>query len=466
MTQSGIYLTPEEEKTLISELARRNFKDFVAHTKPDYEFNWHHITICNKLDEFAKGKIRKLMLFVPPQHGKSELATRRFPAYQLGIDPKCKIAVCSYSATLAAAFNRDIQRVIDNEKYHDVFPDTILNESNVATSALGSYLRNSEIFEIVGHRGFVKTVGVGGSLTGTPVDVGIIDDPFKDREEAMSVRIRDKVYSWYTDVFSTRLHNDSQQLIIMTRWDQDDLCGRILATENDWQVLTFQAIKEKDMPGDPRQHGEPLWENRHSLERLLHIKETSPFTFNSLYQQEPKVSKEALVLPEWNYYDEEPNIYPVYGLDFGFSNDPSALIQVKRHNKRLYLRQLVYRKGLLNSELITLIKQYVPVGSKIIADSAEPKSIEEIRRAGINISPSVKGPDSVVNTLSWLRDHEIYIHKDSHDLVNELNNYQWVMHGGDATNIPIDSFNHLIDAARYTKIHFNVPTTLGVTFHR
>jgi hypothetical protein len=331
---------------------------------------------------------------------------------------------------------------------------------------MGNYLRNSEIFEVVNHRGFVKTVGVGGSLTGTPVDIGIIDDPFKDREEAMSIRIRDKVYSWYTDVFSTRLHNDSQQLIIMTRWDLDDLCGRILRTESDWEVLTFQAVKEKDAPGDPRQKGDALWPSRHSLERLLNIKNTSPFTFNSLYQQEPKASKEALVFPEWNYYDEEPNIPAVYGLDFGFSNDPTALIQVKKHNRRMYLRQIIYQKGLLNSDIIRLISKNVSMGSMVIADSSEPKTIEEIRRAGINIRPSVKGADSVVNGINWLKDHEIYIHRDSYDLINEFNNYQWVMHGGDATNIPIDSFNHGADASRYTKQYFTMNSNFNVSFHR
>jgi len=156
------------------------------------------------------------MIFVPPQHGKSELATRRFPAYQLGANPNCKIAICSYSSTIASTFNRDIQRIIDDKPYSEVFPLTTLNENSAINPSKNAYLRNSETFEIIGHQGFVKTVGVGGSLTGTPVDLGIIDDPFKDREEAMSTTIREKVYNWYTDVFSTRLHNASQQLLIMT----------------------------------------------------------------------------------------------------------------------------------------------------------------------------------------------------------------------------------------------------------
>lgn len=449
-----------------AELARRNFRDFVAYTKPDYTFNWHHEHICKKLDDFCKGQIKKLMLFMPPQHGKSELATRRFPAYQLGKKPTTKIAVCSYSATLAMAFNRDIQRVIDEERYHEVFPDTLLNESNVSTDAKGSYLRNSEIFEIVTHRGFVKTVGVGGSLTGTPVDLGIIDDPFKDREEAMSVRIRDKVYSWYLDVFRTRLHNESQELIIMTRWDEDDLAGRLLKSEGHlWEVVTFQAIKERDIPGDPRAHGEVLWPEKHSLERISAIRETSPFTFSSLYQQEPKPSTEALVFPEWDEYEFDPDGERLLGLDFGFSNDPTALVQVIINKKDMYLRELLYRKGMINSDLEQAFKSLGVTHQRISADSADAKTIEEFKRKRYNMVPAVKGPDSIITGINWVREFKLHVHKDSHNLKNELNNYQWVMYGGKPSNTPIDSFNHLIDAIRYTKTLYRTNQRAAVTFH-
>lgn len=436
-----------------AELARRNFADFVTYTKPDYQFNWHHTAVCNKLDQFARGTIKKLMIFLPPQHGKSQLTTRHYPAFMLGLKPATKIAVCSYSATLAQAFNRDIQRIIDDLPYHDVFPDTILNASNVTTNAHGAYLRNSDIFETLKHRGFVKTVGVGGSLTGTPIDIGIIDDPFKDREEAMSIRIRDKVYSWYTDVFKTRLHNNSQELVIMTRWHEDDLAGRILASDTGWDVLIFQAIKEREIPGDPRAMGEVLWPERHSLERVLAIKETSPFTFLSLYQQEPRPSSESLVLPEWDIYEEEPDIMPIYGLDFGFSNDPSALIQVKIHKQDMYLREKLYKKGLTTPDLDKELRAVIPIYSRVAADSADPRTIKDLQDKGWrNIVASVKGPDSVVNGINWVKSFNLHVHKDSHNLKNELANYQWVMYGGKATNTPIDSHNHLIDPTRYTKI--------------
>ena len=248
---------------------------------------WFHKLICEKLQAFYEGKIKKMMIFVPPQHGKSELSTRKFPAYLLGKNPRLKIVIASYNATLASRFNRDIQRVIDQKVYHDVFPETYLNESNVVTVS-DSWLRNSEIFETVGFQGFVKTVGRGGALTGTTVDIGIIDDPLKDRAEAMSSTIREGLWSWYQDVFETRLHNNSQQLVIQTRWHEEDLSGKLLRRDNDWEVVILEAIKENEYIYDPREFGEVLWPEKHSLSRILKVKETSPLTFNSLYQQTPK----------------------------------------------------------------------------------------------------------------------------------------------------------------------------------
>jgi len=254
---------------------------------PAYEMQFFHAHICDRLTAFARGEIKKLMVFMPPQHGKSQLTTRMFPAYALGRNPNAKMVVASYNATLASRFNRDIQRIIDEKKYHEVFSETVLNESNVVTVS-DSFLRNSEVFEIVGHSGFLKTVGRGGALTGTPIDIGIIDDPIKDRAEAMSMTIRESLWSWYEDVFETRLHNDSQQLLIQTRWHEEDLAGKLLARDNDWEVIVFEAIKENDYPYDNRALGEALWPEKHSLERIEKVRENSPLTFNSLYQQSPK----------------------------------------------------------------------------------------------------------------------------------------------------------------------------------
>lgn len=273
--------------------AVNSLRSFTMFTKSDYDMNWHHELLCSYLDRFVSGEIKNLMVFMPPQHGKSELVSRRLPAYLLGRNPKLKIIGASYSPILSQSFNRDVQRVIDTEEYSYLFPDTFLNSTNVRNDAKGSYLRNVDIFETIGHKGFYKSVGVGGALTGTTVDVAIIDDPVKDAVEAQSYVYRNRTWEWYTDVLKTRLHNDSQILLTQTRWHEDDLSGRLLEklknVSEEWTILTLPSIKEnEDNPEDPREIGEALWGRRHSLKRLLEIKQISIRTFQSLYQQNPQ----------------------------------------------------------------------------------------------------------------------------------------------------------------------------------
>lgn len=349
-------------KQIRIEKARRTMLDFVLYTKSNYQVNWHHREICKQLDKFAAGEIKKLMIFVPPQHGKSELSSRQFPAYKLGKDPDCRIAVCSYSGDLSSAFNRDCQRIIDDNVYRDVFPNTRLNAKNVATDAKGATLRNSEKFEIVGRKGFFKAAYVRGPLTGTSVDLGIIDDPFKDRVEAESQRVRDNVWDWYIDVFSTRLHNGSQQLILLTRWHEDDLAGRLLAEDDErermggkrqWTVIKYPAIKEAETSeGDPRKLDEALWPEMHSADRILDQKAKSPRTFNSLYQQNPKplegniIKTEKFAVIQWSEFVERARGKQYswqFKVDGAYTedtqNDPSAMLTSCLIDNIMYIRK-------------------------------------------------------------------------------------------------------------------------------
>jgi len=275
-----------------AELARRNFLDFVTYNKEGYQVNWHHALLCKYIDRFIKGDIKRLMVFMPPQHGKSELVSRNLPAYILGKNPKSKIVLASYSSNLASSFNRDCQRIIDGARYREVFPETKLSGSNSVTVA-GNWLRNSEIFETVGHGGFLKTVGVGGSLTGTPADIAIIDDPVKDSVEAMSATFQYRNWNWYNDVLYTRIHNDTRILITQTRWDVNDLSGKLLKQMQEggeqWTVLCLPAVKTDNANGDdPRRIGEALWPSRHNLDKLMQVRAQSIRTYESLYQQNPQ----------------------------------------------------------------------------------------------------------------------------------------------------------------------------------
>lgn len=283
-------------KERLKRQARMSLLSFTKATFPSFEPAGFHKYYYNVLTEFAFGKIKKLMIFIGPQHGKSEGSTRRLPSFLLGTDPDRRIAIVSYSSPKARKFNREIQRIIDTPEYHEIFPDTCLNGSNITTVA-GGWLRNADECEIVDHRGGFKTVGVGGPLTGDPVDTLILDDIYKDAKSAWSPTVREGINDWYDTVAETRLHNDSQQLIVFTRWHPDDLAGRLLREQgvysdenpDGWVVVIYQAIKTGGPTEyDNRQDGEPLWPERHNLHKLQLIKQRNPHVFESLYQQDPK----------------------------------------------------------------------------------------------------------------------------------------------------------------------------------
>jgi len=151
-------------------LARRCLEAFMLQMNADYQMGWFHRRICEELDMFlqavAEKRSPRLMIAAPPRHGKSQIASRCFPAYALGRYPDLSIIAASYSADLSSRMNRDVQRIIDSPEYAALFPETSLSGTNVRTVAQGSYLRNSDIFEVVGHRGVYRSAGVGGGITG------------------------------------------------------------------------------------------------------------------------------------------------------------------------------------------------------------------------------------------------------------------------------------------------------------
>lgn len=340
LTDAQVKRKLELERMLLRMDAPNRLCKFIPYMNPQYSQQWFHRVIADNCQKLLEGKIKNLMVFVSPQHGKSEIISRSFPAYSLGRNPDLKIVGTSYSANLAEQFSLSIQRIIDSKEYQAIFPNTYLNGSNVRTNVKG-YLRNVDMFETVGHKGFYKAVGVGGSLTGTPVDIAIIDDPVKDAMEAYSPVYRERVWDWYTSVLLTRLHNESKQLFIMTRWHDDDLAGRILKREADkWTVLSIPAIRETLDDGndfDPREVGEALWPERHSLGRLLDAQKRSPRFFSALYQQHPTIEGGNIIKEAWfgriSAFDfkkkrmDEPIIFFV---DTAYtektSNDPTGIL--------------------------------------------------------------------------------------------------------------------------------------------
>ena len=306
-----------EQIKLLRELqrrkARKTLRDFLPYINPKYQTKWFHREIADACQALFEGLWSKVMISLPPQHGKSEIASKAAPAWGLGIDPDLKIVEASYSATLSGTFNRAIQRIMSTDEYKALLPDTFLNDERLAKYR--GYVCNNEMFETVGHSGYFKTIGVGGGLTGTPADIAIIDDPVKDAMEANSPVTRDNVWEWYTTVLSTRLHNDSRQLLIMTRWHEDDLAGRILNSPDgkNWRVINIPAICTVEDDGDlhsGRHIGDALWPERHSLEKLNTEREKDPNNFNCLYQGDPASAEGRLYHDFKTYID--PKEYGTY----------------------------------------------------------------------------------------------------------------------------------------------------------
>jgi predicted phage terminase large subunit-like protein len=298
--------------------ARKGLSYFTLQTKPDYLLGWVHKEICDELDRFlqdvADKKSPRLIITMPPRSGKSELVSRRFPAFALGRNPELQIIATSYSSDLSQRFNRDVQRVIDDEKYFDLFPNTRLSNSRVRTDSRGSYIRTSDLFEIVGHAGAYRSCGVGGGITGQGADILIIDDPIKDRAQAGSKTIRDSIWDWYTSTAYTRLSPGGGVIVMATRWHTDDLIGRLIQRmgEGDtFRIVNYPAIAEHDELH--RKAGEALHPERYPLSTLLQIKKTiGSRDWEALYQQHPVPDGGALFKLEWFRRWKASNLPPEF----------------------------------------------------------------------------------------------------------------------------------------------------------
>lgn len=292
---------PEEIRR---EKARRSLAEFALYTDSRYEMNWHHRLLCEYLDDFVSGKRSRLMIFMPPRHGKSELVSRKLPSYIFGRNPDARIIAASYSADLASMLNRDVQRIMDSSEYGELFPSVALG----GKGSRGGYLRNSDLFEIVGHQGVYRGSGVGGGITGMGGQYLIIDDPIKNKEEAKSFTMREKVWDWYTSTFYTRKEGHGNILLTLTRWHEDDLAGRLLEQmkrdkqADQWDVLLLPAICQEEgrHSRDIRCSGEALWEKKFSVEELMTTKaNVGIYDWSALYQQRPTPVEGSIFQRAW-----------------------------------------------------------------------------------------------------------------------------------------------------------------------
>ena len=303
-----------------------NFTNFATQIYPFLEIQPFHSVYYRVLDAFARGDIRRLIITMPPQHGKSVGATTLLPAYMLGLKPDTRIAIASYSGSLASRFNRRVQRILESREYSELFPDTTIKRGTKPAN----YIRTADEVEIIGREGALLSVGREGSLTGNRVDCFILDDLYKDAMEANSPIIRENCWEWYTSVVRTRMHNLSQELIVFTRWHEEDLIGTITRKEpcrelrsfddlkevgeNEWLYLNFEAIKASPPTEiDPRALGEALWEERQSAALLHQKRRLDTLRFECMYQGHPSSREGLLYGDSFTEYDTLPKDIVRYG---------------------------------------------------------------------------------------------------------------------------------------------------------
>ena len=311
---------------LTRELARRKLEDFVQYTFPKYKMTPFHQVYCRILQYFIESKITKLILTVPPQHGKTELSTRRLSAFLWGRDPSLNIAVVSYSTDKARRFGKDIKAVINSPEYSRLFPKTKLPDRSEL-----EYSNSSDVFDIPTEtgKGTGFLTGRKGGLTGESIDVLLMDDMYKNREEANSPVIRQAVIDWYNSVGETRLDNTSRQLITFTRWHDNDLVGYLSDTENvvvieswsqlenadpdNWYMINFEALMAKESTElDPREIGAPLFPEKHSQKKLEKTRERlnkrAPEDWNGLFMGNPRPVTGLLYGAGFKIYEALPEL--------------------------------------------------------------------------------------------------------------------------------------------------------------
>lgn len=290
---------------LQARIHRNSLISFAQAINPSFKAHNHTKLIATKIEQWIKGTLpsgkKNIMLFVPPQHGKSELFSRMAIPYLFGINPDCRVIFASYNDTFAKKFNRQIKRNIDNPTYRQIFPNTALFGKNVLTSAKGSFVRNAKEFEIVNHKGSLLVVGVGAGATGNPADFIFIDDYIKDAQQAYRDVFHEAAWEWYTNVLETRIHNNSRIGITFTRWSDKDIAARLLEIDKDnWEVLELPAIREDYSNSDDwREIGEALCPEWHSKEKILNLKTKNPMTFAALYQQRPTPKGGGEIKGDW-----------------------------------------------------------------------------------------------------------------------------------------------------------------------
>ena len=310
-------MAQQYQEALTREECQKSFLEFVKAMWPGFIHGRHHAVMAKKFEAIAQGKLKRLIINMPPRHTKSEFGSYLLPAWFLGMFPGKKIIQSSNTAELAVGFGRKVRNLVDGEAYAKIFPNVALRHDSKAAGRWSTNA-NGEYFAI----------GVGGTVTGKGADLLIIDDPHSEQEAALASNdpsIYDKVYEWFTSGPRQRLQPGGAIVIIMTRWGKRDLTGQVLKAEmqrggEEWEVIELPAL----LPS-----GKPLWQEFWRQEELEAIKAELPVSkWEAQYQQNPTSEEGAIIKREmWKVWENErpPEVdYIIQSWDTAFEKSNRA----------------------------------------------------------------------------------------------------------------------------------------------
>jgi predicted phage terminase large subunit-like protein len=281
-------LLAEARKVGSREKAKSEFMAYVKYVWPGFIHGKHHEKMAEAFQKVAEGKVKRLIINMPPRHTKSEFASYLLPSWFLGRFPGKKIIQTSHTAELAVGFGRKVRNLVDSDRYKDIFPQVALQADS---KAAGRWATN--------YAGEYFAIGVGGAVTGKGADLLIIDDPHSEQEATLAEtnpEVYDKTYEWYTSGPRQRLQPGGAIVIVMTRWSKKDLTGQVVkaAAQRDgeeWEVIEFPAI----LPS-----GKALWPEFWKLQELEALRQELPVgKWMAQYQQQPTSDVSAIIKREW-----------------------------------------------------------------------------------------------------------------------------------------------------------------------
>jgi predicted phage terminase large subunit-like protein len=294
-------------------LAEKRFIPFVKHVWPEFIEGDHHVRIAKKFEDIANGKIKRLIVNMPPRHTKSEFASYLFPAWMVGKNPKLKVIQTTHTGELAVRFGRKMKNLVDTNEFAQVFEDCKIAADS---KAAGRWETNKG--------GEYYAAGIGGAITGRGADLLIIDDPHSE-QDALSDTAMDSAYEWYTSGPRQRLQPGGSIVIVMTRWSTKDLTGQLLKAQSEpkadqWEVIEFPAI----LPSE-----KPVWPNYWKIEELESVKASlSESKWQAQWQQNPTSEEGSIIKREWWQKWEEDDIpelvHVIQSYDTAFSKKETA----------------------------------------------------------------------------------------------------------------------------------------------